>query len=74
MGSKEQIKSAKKFVESWIDHGYEKGESQKFWIDLLTNVFGIKDIAQFIFFEEQVKDKIQNKTISLTHTFQQHVL
>ena len=62
--SAKQTKAAKKFVENWQDHGYEKGEAQKFWIDLLTNVFGVKDIANFIFFEEQVKDKIQNKTIT----------
>ncbi len=62
--SAKQTKAAKKFVENWQGHGYEKGEAQKFWIDLLTNVFGVKDIANFIFFEEQVKDKIQNKTIT----------
>ena len=62
--SAKQAKAAKKFVENWQGHGYEKGEAQKFWIDLLTNVFGVRDIANFIFFEEQVKDKIQNKTIT----------
>ena len=60
----EQIKASKKFIENWIGHGYEKGESQKFWIDLLTSVFGVEDIAHFIFFEEQVKDRIQNKTVT----------
>ena len=59
-----QAKAAKKFVENWQGHGYEKGEAQKFWIDLLTNVFRVRDIANFIFFEEQVRDKIQNKTIT----------
>ena len=58
----QQAKAAKKFVGYWLTHGYEKGEAQKFWIDLLTNVFGVKDIANFIFFEERVKDKNQNKT------------
>ena len=62
--SAKQAKAAKKFVENWQGHGYEKGEAQKFWIDLLTNVFGVRDIANFIFFEELVKDKIQNKTIT----------
>lgn len=59
-----QAKAAKRFVGNWQGHGYEKGETQKFWIDLLANVFGIGDIANFIFFEEQVKDRIQNKTIT----------
>lgn len=36
-----QVKAAKKFLENWTGHGYEKGEPQKFWIDLLTSVFGI---------------------------------
>ena len=64
MTQMEQKKAAKKFVKNWSGHGYEKGESQKFWIDLLTSVFAVTDIASFIFFEEQVKDCIQNKTIT----------
>ena len=59
-----QRKAAKKFLGNWSGHGYEKGETQKFWIDLLTTVFGIENISQFIFFEEQVKDKIKNRTIT----------
>ena len=59
-----QKKAAKKFIENWSGHGYEKGETQKFWIDLLTSVFGVENIPQFIFFEEQVKDKIKNRTIT----------
>ena len=60
----QQQNAAKKFSESWAVRGYEKGESQKFWLDLLCNVFGVQDFTNFIFFEEQVKDKIQNKTIT----------
>ncbi len=60
----QQQNAAKKFSESWAGRGYEKGESQKFWLDLLCNVFGVQDFTNFIFFEEQVKDKIQNKTIT----------
>ena len=59
-----QKKAAKKFIGDWSGHGYEKGETQKFWIDLLSNVFGIENISKFIFFEEQVKDKIKNRTIT----------
>ena len=54
MTEKEQKKAAKEFAERWKDKGYEKGESQKFWIDLLVNVFGVEDIAGFISFEDQV--------------------
>lgn len=54
MTEKEQKKAAKEFAERWKDKGYEKGESQKFWIDLLVNVYGVEDIAGFISFEDQV--------------------
>ncbi len=51
----EQQKAAKRFSEEWNGKGYEKGESQKFWLDLLCNVFGVQDFATFISFEDQVK-------------------
>lgn len=54
MTDKEQKAAAKKFSEYWNGKGYEKGESQKFWIDLLTHVYGVEDIAAFISFEDQV--------------------
>jgi hypothetical protein len=60
----EQQKAAKKFVENWSGHGYEKGETQKFWIDLLTSVYGVTDISDFIFFEEQVQNKLPGKTVT----------
>ena len=55
MTQTEQQKAAKKFSENWKGKGYEKGESQKFWLDLLCNVFGITDFTNFIEFEDQVK-------------------
>lgn len=55
MNKKQQVKSAKEFAEYWKDKGYEKGESQKFWIDLLQNVYGVEDALRYISFEEQVK-------------------
>lgn len=64
MTQAEQKNAAKKFVENWNGKGYEKGESQKFWLDLLCNVFGIQDFSTFVFFENQIKDKIQDKTIT----------
>ena len=51
----EQRQAAKKFAEHWAGRGYEKGESQIFWIELLTTVFGVTDISSFISFEDQVK-------------------
>ncbi len=47
--------AAKKFVEYWNDKGYEKGESQPFWLSLLRDVLGVDEPEKFITFEEQVK-------------------
>ncbi|MCR4766905.1 MAG: methylase [Saccharofermentans sp.] len=33
-------KTRKLFVETWKNRGYEKGETQQFWLSLLTNVLG----------------------------------
>ena len=64
MTEKEKKAAAKAFVERWSSKGYEKGECQKFWLDLLCNVFNVQDFADFIFFEEQVKERLQGKTIT----------
>lgn len=50
----EQKKKVKEFAEFWKDKGYEKGQSQIFWTTLLTNVFGVENISEFIEFEDQV--------------------
>ena len=46
--------AAKKFADTWKGKGYEKGESQKFWLALLRNVYGIEEPENFIVFEDQV--------------------
>ena len=43
------------FAEQWKDRGYEKGESQVFWLTLLTEVFGVENPDTIISFENQVK-------------------
>ena len=55
MTTREQKAAAKAFAEDWKDKGYEKGESQPFWLALLRNVFGVEKPEEFITFEEQVK-------------------
>ena len=45
---------AKAFAEYWKDKGYEKGESQAFWLSLLRDVLGVAEPEKFIHFEEQV--------------------
>ena len=47
-------RAAKDFAAYWKDKGYEKGESQKFWLDLLEHVYGVENAAHFIEFEDQV--------------------
>lgn len=47
--------AAKAFAEYWKDKGYEKGESQPFWLSLLRDIFGVEHPEQFIHFEEHVK-------------------
>ncbi|MGE9993787.1 DNA methyltransferase [Peptoniphilaceae bacterium SGI.137] len=53
-----QQRAAKAFAERWSGHGYEKGESQRFWMSLLNEVYGVEHPAEFITFEEQTKGKI----------------
>lgn len=50
----EQENKAKEFAEYWKGKGYEKGESQKFWLSLLSKVYGIEEPEKFIMFEDQV--------------------
>jgi len=51
----EQQRAAKRFSEYWKDKGYEKGESQTFWLTLLRDIFGIERPEEFVHFEEHVK-------------------
>ena len=50
----QQRAAAKAFAAHWKGKGYEKGESQSFWLSLLRDVFGVEHPEQFIQFEEQV--------------------
>lgn len=54
MTEKEQKQAAKQFAEFWKDKGYEKGQSQTFWIQLLSQVYGVQRPETFIEFEDQV--------------------
>ena len=51
---KQIAQAAGKFAKRWEGRGYEKGESQVFWLELLTEVFGISEPSTFISFEDQV--------------------
>ena len=53
--------AAAAFAERWKGRGYERGESQPFWIDLLSNVFGVETPSDgFITFEEHNKVDASN--------------
>ena len=54
MTDTQQRVAAKTFAKNWKNRGYEKGDSQVFWVELLTTVFGVTEISQFISFEDQV--------------------
>ncbi len=54
MTEKEQKTAAKNFADYWKDKGYEKGESQPFWLSLLREVLGIEKPETMIRFEDKV--------------------
>ena len=62
MKTEKQIATAAaEFAKRWKGRGYEKGESQPFWIDLLINIFGIETPTDgFIRFEEHHKVDASN--------------
>lgn len=72
MTEKEQKAAAKEFAEFWKDKGYEKGESQQFWLSLLRNVLGVEKPEEFIEFEEKVK--IDNTSFIDGHIHATHVI
>ena len=72
MTDAQQKTAAKKFAEYWQGKGYEKGESQPFWLSLLRDVYGVKEPEKYISFEDQVKldqaGGFIDGYISATHT------
>ena len=57
MNSREQEKAAKAFAEKWAGRGDEKSETQKFWLSLLHDVYGLEKPMDFTNFEVPVKIK-----------------
>ncbi|MCD7708563.1 MAG: methylase, partial [Clostridiales bacterium] len=54
MTDTQQRTAAKQFAQRWKNKGYEKGESQPFWLSLLRDVYGVEHPEDHIAFEEQV--------------------
>ena len=53
MKENEQKRAAKEFAAYWKDKGYEKGESQAFWLSFLR-ILGVDEPEKFITFEDKV--------------------
>lgn len=61
MKTEKQIAAAAAaFAERWRGRGYERGESQLFWADLLSNVYGVENLPSFIRYEEQVSSMVDS--------------
>ena len=45
------MNDVKKFVSQWSGRGYERGESQPFWLSFLRDVLGVSEPEKFIRFE-----------------------
>ncbi|MEE1135645.1 MAG: DNA methyltransferase [Methanocorpusculum sp.] len=54
MATVKQKLAAEKFAKDWEGKGYERGQSQTFWLSLLNKVFGIEEPDKFISFEDKV--------------------
>ena len=52
--------AAAAFAERWQGRGYERGESQLFWTDLLSNVYGVENLPDFIRYEERVNSMVDS--------------
>ena len=61
MDTNKQRQAAKAFAKEWSGKGYEKGETQRFWLSLLHNVFGIDDPTKMMEFEIPVKTIMKEK-------------
>ena len=55
MNEREQRRAAAAFAHFWKGKGYEKGQSQSFWLALLRDVFDVSEPEKFISFENQVQ-------------------
>ena len=55
MTDMQQRKAARQFAKLWEGRGYEKGDTQPFWIALLRDVFGVESPELYISFEDRVK-------------------
>ncbi|MDD6598703.1 MAG: methylase, partial [Anaerovibrio sp.] len=55
MTENEQREAAKAFAVKWQGKGYEKGETQKFWMELIRTVYGVENPEDYMNFEVQIQ-------------------
>ena len=58
MTTAQQQQAARNFAAYWKDKGYEKGQSQPFWLSLLGDVLGMEHPEDYISFEDAKKQVI----------------
>ena len=54
MTDAEQREAARQFIIRWAGKGKEDEDGRSFWIDLLSNVFGMKNVTEHLNFEKKV--------------------
>ena len=64
---KQMAAAAADFAARWEGKGYERGQSQLFWADLLTNVFGVENLPEFLRYEEQVASMVDSTNFIDVH-------
>ena len=64
---KQMSAAAAEFAARWEGKGYERGESQLFWADLLTSVFGVENLPAFLRYEEQVASMVDSTNFIDVH-------
>lgn len=63
MTDAQQREAARKFANTWKNKGYEKGDTQRFWISFLSDVLGMENVVEQIIFEKNVTINGQTKFI-----------
>ena len=64
---KQMAAAAETFAKRWEGKGYERGESQLFWADLLTNVYGVENLPEFLRYEERVASMVDSTNFIDVH-------
>lgn len=52
MTGSEQREAARQFINRWRGKGKEDEDGRSYWIELLSNVFGVENVTERIDFEQ----------------------